>query len=164
MSAWDGSSATPASELPVQDIIERYEDHESASVLGAEYGVSKRTILRVLRRHDVPRRGSRLALALSNDEIARRYTEGREQIQDIAEDLGVSRHTVAKRLNEQGVRRPVGHRGLELSDIAMAERRLGGESARRIAADLGISHTTVLKRTRAFLQGAPASQAPPESW
>ncbi|MFJ7412862.1 hypothetical protein ACIQWZ_18895 [Streptomyces sp. NPDC098077] len=100
MSAWDGSSATPASELPVQDIIERYENHESASVLGAEYGVSKRTILRVLRRHDVPRRGSRLALALSNDEIARRYTEGREQIQDLAEDLGVSRHTVAKRLNE----------------------------------------------------------------
>ncbi|MFB7556701.1 hypothetical protein [Streptomyces brevispora] len=146
----------------MQDIIERYEDHESASALGAAYGVSTRTILRVLSRHDVPRRGNRLVLPLSNDEIALRYTEGREQIQVIAEDLGVSRHTVAKRLDEKGVRRTVGHRGLELSDAAMAARRSAGESARSIAADLGISHTTVLKRTRALLRGTTPTNVAPD--
>ncbi|MGN5633247.1 hypothetical protein [Streptomyces sp. AC154] len=147
----------------MQDIIERYEDRESVKALGAEYGVSKETILRVLRRHDVPRRGSRLLLPLSNDEIARRYTERREQIQDIAKELGVSRHTVAKRLDEEGVRRSVGHRGLELSDAALAARRSAGESARSIAADLGISHTTVLKRTRGLLRGKPPTYDAPGS-
>ncbi|MFG2598608.1 hypothetical protein [Streptomyces sp. NPDC048462] len=151
------------SELPVQDIIDRYEDHEPVRVLSAEYGVSKQTILRVLSRHDVPRRGSRLVLPLSNAEIALRYTQGREQIQDIAKDLGVSRHTVAKRLDEQGVRRAVGHRGLELSDAAMAARRSAGESARSIAADLGISHTTVLKRTRTLLRGKTPTVVAPDS-
>ncbi|WP_331719782.1 hypothetical protein OG210_33095 (plasmid) [Streptomyces sp. NBC_00466] len=134
----------------MQDIISRYQDGESARALADAHGMSERTVFRILCRHHIPRRGSHKELPLSNQEIARRYLEERQEIQQIAQELGVSRHTIAARLTEAGVNRTVGQRPLDLPDELITERRRAGESAQKIAADLGVSHTTVLKHSKAL--------------
>lgn len=64
----------------------------------------------------------------------------------MAAELGVSRHTIAKRLDEARVKRSVGHRGRDLPDAEIATRNGAGESARALAAEFGVSHSTILKR------------------
>ncbi|WP_328403969.1 helix-turn-helix domain-containing protein [Streptomyces sp. NBC_00390] len=133
--------------IPVQEIIDRYViAGETARAIADDYGLNERYVFRLLARHDIPRRGTRKVLPLSNGEIARRYVEGRVEIQAMAAELGVSRHTIAKRLNEARVQRPVGHRGRDLPDAEIAARHDAGESARALAAEFGVSHSTILKR------------------
>lgn len=134
-------------QIPVQDIIDRYVvDGETARRIAEGYGLNERYVFRLLERHEVPRRGTRKALPLSNGEIARRYLEGRVEIQAMAAELGVSRHTIAKRLDEARVERSTGHRGRDLPDAEIAARNEAGESARALAAEFGVSHSTILKR------------------
>ncbi|MFC4610433.1 hypothetical protein ACFO9E_21885 [Streptomyces maoxianensis] len=143
-------------QIPVQDIIDRYVvDGETAREIADGYGLNERYVFRLLERHDIPRRGRRKALALSNAEIARRYLEGRVEIRAMAAELGVSRHTIAKRLDEARVKRSVGYRGRDLPDAEIAARNGAGESARALAAEFGVSHSTILKRVARQREAKP---------
>lgn len=133
-------------EVLAQDIIDRYLTGETASRIGLDLGVGERTVFRILKRHDVPVRGPRKVLPLSNAEIRRLYVKERQEIQVIAGQLKVSRHTIAKRLTESGVRRPVGHRRMNLPDAEIVARYDAGESVSSLAKVFGVSRPTIKKR------------------
>ncbi|WP_107072812.1 helix-turn-helix domain-containing protein [Streptomyces vietnamensis] len=132
--------------IPVQEVLDRYEAGEAARCLAEEFSVSERSIFRLLERYDIPRRGIRANLPLSNKEIVRRYLVERQEIKQIAAELGVSRHTVASRLDEEGVVRRVGHRGVNLPDDEIRDRHAQGESIRSIARSYGVSPPTIRAR------------------
>ncbi|MFI6686624.1 helix-turn-helix domain-containing protein [Streptomyces sp. NPDC050485] len=136
------------SDALAQDIIDRYLEGETASKIGLELGVGERAVFRVLKRHEVPVRGPRKKLPLSNAEICQLYLDERQEIQMIAKSLGVSRHTIALRLTESGVRRPVGHRRMDLPDAEIVARYDAGESIQSLANAFGVSRATVKKRIK----------------
>lgn len=152
--ATSGRTPLPAAEylvdtLPAARIIAQYKAGATAVQLGREYGCSNTTILGLLKRHRVPRRdGRRIELPVSVEELVRRYVDEREQIQDIAAELGVKPNLISRRLAAAGVVVPVGQRRMDLPDAEIVARFEHGEPVARIARSYGVSVPTIKRRLR----------------
>jgi hypothetical protein len=141
---------TLAGFLPIGDMARRYWRREPIERIAASYGVSGRTLFRMLKRFGIERNGgTRKHLPLSVQEIARFYTHERHQLQDIAAELDVNRGIISRRLREAGVRVPVGHRPLDLPAQEIRRRREAGETLAALARDFDTSVPTIRQRLTA---------------
>lgn len=135
--------------LPVAEITARYEAGESSHRLAAAYGCSAQSITNLLEKHGIPRRlRGRITLPVPSSELVRRYTEDRQQIQQIAADLGVAGHLISRRLAEAGVRVPRGQRRLALPDQTIVDRYLAGETVKALSLSYGVSSPAITLRLR----------------
>lgn len=137
-----------ADTLPVLEIVNRYRKGETARQLADVYGCCDNTISRLLEQHGVPRRGNRLSLPVSNEELARRYLEDRAEVQELAAEYGASGYLISDRLRQAGVRVPVGKRRLDLPDEEIVARWKRGESISGLASAYGVSSPTIARRVR----------------
>lgn len=160
--ATSGRAALPPAEyllhkLPVQDIVARYQEGESATDIGEDYGCSNTTILDLLRRNGVARRAGRMVdLPVPDEELARRYVEERAQLQDLAAEFGVTVNLISRRLAKAGVVVPVGKRRMDLPDAEIVARYRRGETVQSIARSYGVSFPTIKRRIR---EDRPARRA-----
>jgi hypothetical protein len=142
-----------SSGIDIDDLIARYEAGASPNELGREFGVSSRTIQRILRAAGVPlrdkraagelRRGKpnprRLRSDIDRDAVVRQYEAG-ASLTELALSWNCSPRTVAYILKARGVEPRDAHtaRRLQISRAKSAEEQLGAETA-SMAADQRIS-------------------------
>jgi len=85
----------------VEKLIAGYQTGATVYELGDLFGMDRKTVSRILRRHDVPMRRTGL-LPEQVDEAARLYEDGWSTAL-IAEHLNTDQRTVQRRLGEHGV-------------------------------------------------------------
>lgn len=85
----------------VEKLIARYQAGATVYKLGDLFGIDRKTVSRILRRHDVPMRRTGL-LPEQVDEAARLYENGWSTAL-IAEHMNTDQRTVQRRLGEHGV-------------------------------------------------------------
>ena len=85
----------------VEKLIAGYQAGATVYELGDLFGIDRKTVSRILRRHDVPMRRTGL-LPEQVDEAARLYEDGWSTAL-IAEHLNTDQRTVQRRLGEHGV-------------------------------------------------------------
>ncbi|MGH2354628.1 MAG: hypothetical protein ACRDJN_23715 [Chloroflexota bacterium] len=95
-------SARQLDSQQVQELIAGYEAGATVYQLGERFGIDRRTVSKILHRHDVPMRRRGLSPE-QVDEAVRRYGEG-WSLTRIGERMGVDPTTVLTRLRERGVR------------------------------------------------------------
>lgn len=135
--------------LPIGDMARRYWRREPVGQIAASYGMSGRTLFRLLDRFGIERNGgTRRELPLPSEEIARAYVHERRQIQDIAAELNVNPGTISRRLREVGIRVPLGQRPLDLPEREIRRRRAAGETLTSLAHEFGASAPTIRRRLK----------------
>lgn len=135
--------------LPIGDIARRYWRRDPVGQIAASYGMSGRTLFRLLDRFGIERNGgTRRELPLPSEEIARAYVHERRQIQDIAAELNVNSGTISRRLREVGVHIPLGQRPLDLPEQEIRRRRAAGETLTALAHEFGASAPTIRRRLK----------------
>ncbi|MFH8410430.1 hypothetical protein ACH4FX_37490 [Streptomyces sp. NPDC018019] len=135
--------------LPIGSMARQYWRRVPMARIADDHGVNERTLYRLLARYGIERHGGpRKDLPLSPAQIADRYLRGRDQQQNIAAELGVSPHTISRRLREAGVQVPIGARPLALPVRQIRERRNEGERILAIAAAHGVSDPTIRRVLR----------------
>jgi hypothetical protein len=85
-----------------EELVARYQAGDLMNELAVRYGIHRRTVSAILKRHGVPTR----ATGLSAEQVQRAvllYTQGQSLVK-IGKVLGVDAGTVHARLREQGVR------------------------------------------------------------
>lgn len=137
-----------AQRVPLAELAGRYKAGETVADLAEAYECSTTTIRDLLERCGVGRRGAYIQLPVASKELARRYLEGREQIQDLAAEFNVNTRTISARLATAGVRVPLGARRLALPDAEIVERHRNGERLSRIAASYNVSVPAITRRIR----------------
>lgn len=93
-------------EIPEEELRELYLEKEmSSNEIAQEYGCSKRTILKRLRRYDIPRRtpGPERRDDITEEKLRRLYIEEKLSTRDIAEKLDTGRSTVYRKLKEYNI-------------------------------------------------------------
>jgi DNA invertase Pin-like site-specific DNA recombinase len=85
----------------VQELIAGYEAGATVYELGERFGISRQTVGKILRRHEVPMRGRGLSPE-QVDEAVRLY-EGGWSLARVGNHLAVDPTTVLNRLRERGV-------------------------------------------------------------
>lgn len=86
----------------VRELIQGYAGRATVYQLGDRFGISRQTVGKLLKRHDVPMRMRGLSVE-QIDEAAQLYKAG-QSLARIGERLGVDAGTVRSRLVERGVR------------------------------------------------------------
>ena len=85
----------------VEKLVAGYQAGATVYKLGDQFGIDRKTVSRILRRHDVPMRRTGL-LPEQVDEAARLYDDGWSTAL-IAEHMNTDQRTVQRRLGEHGV-------------------------------------------------------------
>jgi DNA invertase Pin-like site-specific DNA recombinase len=132
----------------------RYADGETCNEIGASFGVSRKTVARVLECHGVsirpkstPRPGLRLLSLDQESEICQRYEAG-ESSDALGKAFGVSGITVRKALERNGVQRRPGVAGPPLTPQQRAEicrRYVEGEHHKAIAEAFDVEPGTIYR-------------------
>ncbi|MEU9615871.1 hypothetical protein AB0D56_30580 [Streptomyces sp. NPDC048209] len=135
-------------QVSLDELAARYKAGETVAQLAEYHECSTTTIRGLLDLRGVKRRGRRIQLPVSSGELARRYLEGREKVQDLAAEFGVSPRTMSVRIAEAGVRVPLGSRRLDLPDAEIAERYARGETITQLSAFYGVSGPAIRRRIR----------------
>lgn len=131
-------------ELPITELVRRYQGGESMYALAKRYRVSARTIRNRLVgagveiRADVKRRAP-----LPTDELAQRYQAG-ETIEQLADTYGVGASTISRRLKSAGVSVQYGRPDVDPDDVARLH--ADGLPIQEIADRLGTKWETVKAR------------------
>jgi len=109
-SAIQGAPASPTTEPKQQqrrltksqqaDLVERYRSGDLMTDLAETYGIDRRTVSSILKRHDVPSRPRGLSVEQVQEAVLM-YAQGKS-LAAIGKDLGVDAGTVHNRLREQG--------------------------------------------------------------
>lgn len=86
----------------VEKLIAGYQAGATVYELGDLFGIDRKTVSRILRRHDVPMRRTGL-LPEQVDEAARLYEDGWSTA-EIAERMHTNQRTIQRRLGEQEVK------------------------------------------------------------
>lgn len=84
----------------IAQVVERYRAGATAAELGAEHGVSKNGMLKLLREQGVQIRGKSLPTAVVNQ--AKRLHERGVSMRQVAEQLGVSRTALRRNFQKMG--------------------------------------------------------------
>lgn len=85
----------------IDQVVERYQTGATAAELGAEHGVSKNGMLKLLREQGVQIRGKSLPIAVVAQ--AKRLHERGVSMRQVSEQLGVSRTALRRNFREMGV-------------------------------------------------------------
>ncbi|MFF2864487.1 LysM peptidoglycan-binding domain-containing protein [Streptomyces rubiginosohelvolus] len=134
--------------IPLPQLVQHYQDGQTLAALAAKHGCGTTTIRDLLESCGVQPRGRCIQLSATPEELARRYVDGRERLQDMAAEFGVSVATISARLAEAGVKVPLGARRLDLPDAEILERYRKGETVGRLAAAYGVSYPAIKRRIR----------------
>ena len=100
--------------LPVDEIIERYRNGESANVIANDLGFAKSSVLKLLEDNEVPRDNDYKYEHPMDDSIKRLYIEGKS-ILKVSELLGVPYTTVHTRLHKHNIIRTEDRYGLGIN-------------------------------------------------
>lgn len=136
-------------DLPVPEILRRYDEGEPVNALARAYGVSSPAIYYRLHEHGRALRFPRTTPEQRRSAVAL-YQTGLSDAA-VAEKLKMSRTTVRKAIQEAGVKRPTPEElaRAHLESTAMQEivrRRRAGESVRVLALEYGIPRNTLARR------------------
>jgi len=97
--------------LPVDNIIERYKNGESANIIANDLGFAKSSVLKVLEDNEIPRDNEYMYEHPMDDEIKRLYIEGMS-ILNVSHQLGLPYTTVNARLHKFNLVRTEDKHGL----------------------------------------------------
>lgn len=136
--------------LPAEEVIAQYREGASLADLAQTHGVSVTTIRRVMGASGEERRSPRPARVVSPEmaaEITRRNGDG-ESLRSIAASLGISRTAVKGALDRQAAEPsgPRRHARPDLPTDEIVKRRAAGESAHELAAEYGVTVSTINRR------------------
>lgn len=87
-----------------QKIIELYNQGLSMAKVGAVYGVTPVTVMRILDRNNIPKRTKGGIYKIPENIVIERYSNG-ESCQSIADDYKVSFHTISNILEKHNIKR-----------------------------------------------------------
>ena len=140
-----------------EEIVRRYTAGESSESIAKSLNVCSETIYLRLRAKGVVLRGAKKISDEDSASIAKEYKEGASGA-SLAKDYGVSTDTVYKHLRRHGVemKHPESV-AVKLSDDAIVERYMSGESAESIAKSLNSYSAAIALRLKArgiVLRGA----------
>lgn len=136
-------------DLPVAEILRRYEGGEPVNVLARAYGVSSPVIYHRLHEHGRALRSPRTTPEQRRRAVAL-YQTGLTDAA-VAAKLNMSRTTVRKAIQEAGVKRPTpeerARAHLQSEDMQeIVRRRRAGEPVRALAVEYGIPRNTLVRR------------------
>lgn len=128
------------------DVCSRYQNGESASGLGKEFGVKHGVITDCLRRHGIPVRSQKEVQGkLSSKqeaEICSRYQAGESSIR-LSKDYSVGREAIGKVLRRHGVSMRALNRFGSEQEQEIARRYLAGEGTMELANEFQLSRKTI---------------------
>ena len=142
-------------ELPIKEIIDKYENGKTQKELAKEYRVSQPTIFkRIKEYYEENHKGDTKKLirskSLPMEEIIGKYENGFLQSQ-LAEEYGVGLSTIGKKIreyyNESGKNKPVYNRGgmkrKELPVDEIVKKYEQGISQEQLGREYNVTHTTI---------------------
>ena len=142
-------------ELPIDEIVEKWEKGVTQRELAKEYGVSVNTIGRRIAEYHKkigkprPRPKPKPRMELPIDEIVEKWKQG-STIKELAKEYGVSQTTINKRISEYyeniGKSKPKRKTKIELPIDEIVEKWEKGVTQRELTKEYGVSYRTIQSR------------------
>jgi len=147
-------------ELPIDEIVRKYENGTSIKELGKEYYVSESTIYYRIKKYyeeskverkSLKRESTRIELPI--DEIVRKYENG-ISIEDLGKEYWVSFDTVNRRINEYykeaGIERPYKSARIELPIEEIIKKYENGTNVKNLGKEYNVSESTINNRIKEY--------------
>ena len=139
--------------LPVEEIVEKWEQGTTQKELSKEYGVSDDTVKKRISEYyekegkEKPKRKPKRRINLPVDEIVKKWGQGVTQ-KDLSKEYGVSEALISKRISEyyekEGKEKPKQRINLPIDEIV---KKLGqGVTQKDLSKEYGVSEALINKR------------------
>ena len=139
--------------LPVEEIVEKWEQGTTQKELSKEYGVSDDTVKKRISKYyekegkEKPKRKTKRRINLPVDEIVKKWGQGVTQ-KDLSKEYGVSEALISKRISEyyekEGKEKPKQRINLPIDEIV---KKLGqGVTQKDLSKEYGVSEALINKR------------------
>ena len=139
--------------LPVEEIVEKWEQGTTQKELSKEYGVSDDTVKKRISEYyekegkEKPKRKTKRRINLPVDEIVKKWGRGVTQ-KDLSKEYGVSEALISKRISEyyekEGKEKPKQRINLPIDEIV---KKLGqGVTQKDLSKEYGVSEALINKR------------------
>ena len=140
-------------ELPIEEIVEKWEQGTTQKELSKEYGVSDDTVKKRISEYyekegkEKPKRKTKRRINLPVDEIVKKWGQGVTQ-KDLSKEYGVSEALISKRISEyyekEGKEKPKQRINLPIDEIV---KKLGqGVTQKDLSKEYGVSEALINKR------------------
>ena len=133
-------------ELPIEEIVEKWEKGATYEDFSKEYGVSEHTISKKITEYyekegkEKPKRQSKQRINLPIEEIVKKWEKGAIQ-KDLSKEYGASRYTINKKISEyyekEGKEKP--ERKVELPIEEIVEKWEKGVTQKELSKEYGVS-------------------------
>ena len=150
-------------ELPIEEIVSKWENGATQQELADEYGISRRTIIKKIKEwyeekgKIKPRISGKNRIELPIEEIVSKWENGATQ-QELADEYGISRRTIIKKIKEwyeeKGKIKPriSGKNRIELPMEEIVSKWENGAIQQELADEYGTSYITVSTRIKKWYE------------
>ena len=146
-------------ELPIEEIVEKWEKGATYEDFSKEYGVSEHTISKKITEYyekegkEKPKRQSKQRINLPIEEIVKKWEKGAIQ-KDLSKEYGASRYTINKKISEyyekEGKEKPKRRVELQIEEIVKKWER--GPTQKELSKEYGISEPTISKKITEYYE------------